>query len=537
MPIRIRILLLAFLTISSVGLTLFVQYREVSAEVEKLEQSSQTIAEVRLTSLLIHALQKERGLSASFLVSTDAISHKTVNQQRQFTDNVLNRFINHNKTPVVTANWLKAFRNELADMRERIDSDISSWNATRTFYTNTISTALDTIAIKILDGEQAGSNRMIMAIVSLGHSREHLGLIRASISRIYRHSPYINDDIHDVTRQYGAFTEHQRIFSRDLTGPNRNLYMSQVYTDAYRAVTHRIESVLGFLEGHADHHPANTWWDEVTLVIDTMKTVEDNIYGDLSRQISQRIKDKRKELAQDSLLALFLAAMVALLTLLTVSRILKAMKVLLQTLSHVIVSQNFKTRVPHGIVADEFEKISLSINDLLSYTDALIEEKELLANTDNLTGILNRRSFTESVLKELDRIKRYGGTLGLAVCDIDHFKAVNDTYGHNVGDQVIKYFANLLQAQLRKSDLLGRWGGEEFVVLVHQAEGDNLKALAEKLRICVEEADFPDVGSISCSIGLAELHPEESFETLFRRADNALYKAKNNGRNRIEIAN
>ncbi|MCW8916619.1 MAG: diguanylate cyclase [Magnetovibrio sp.] len=523
---------MAFLTISSVGVTLFVQYRAVSTEVERLEQSSQIISEVRHTSLLIHALQKERGLSASFLVNMDAVSVETIQQQRRLTDSI----INQSKAPILTADWLTAFHNGLPTIRERVDSDITSWNAARSFYTDAITSALDTITIKILDGEQVGSNRVMMAVVSLAHSREHLGLIRAGISRIYRQNTYMNDDIQDVTRHYGAYTEHQRAFSRDLTGHNRDLFMSQVYTDAHETVTHRIESVLGFLKGHRDHHTANTWWDEVTLVIDTMKTVEDNIYGDLSRQISHQIEGKQAQLIKYSLVALFLAAIIAVLTVLTVIRILKAMKVLVQTLSHVMASQDFKTRIPHGATVDEFEKINFSINNLLSYTDTLIEEKEFLANTDNLTGILNRRSFTEGVQKELDRKKRYGGSLGLAVCDIDHFKAVNDTFGHNVGDQVLKYFASLLQAQLRQSDLLGRWGGEEFVILVPQAKEDNLRALGEKLRACIEEADFPGVGSISCSIGLAEVRSTETFEDIFRRADDALYKAKNNGRNRIEVA-
>jgi len=536
MPIRVRILLLALLTVVSVGGALFMQYRTINAEVEALERRTQVFAEVRLTSRAIHALQKERGLSASFLANTDAEHLSKLNLQRQKTDDILSLFNQPRHASLRTSSWLKMFQADLVIGREKIDSKTTNWQVVRSLYTDAITHALDTITLEILGGERVVQGRSVMAISSLALARERLGLIRATIARSYSQHEGVRTDLNEIVRDYGAFVEYQRLFTRDLSGAHRAVILTKVYTDVYDAVIHRIEAALGFLDGHSKHHPLNTWWDEATLVIDTMKTVEDQIFDVLSKQYAVRIETKRAELHNYTLGALTLASLVVLLTVLTMMRMLKAMGVLLKTLRQVISFQDFKARIPSGSSTDEFGQIGLSVNDLLSYTDTLIKEKDFLANTDLLTGVLNRRSFLDVANKEFDRVRRYGGTLGLAVCDIDHFKAVNDTHGHDVGDLVLKRFSAIMLSQLRQSDHFGRWGGEEFVVLVPQAETTKLLALTEKLRISIQAADFPEIEPITCSIGVAEMYTDDTFDTLFKRADKALFSAKNNGRNRVVMA-
>jgi diguanylate cyclase (GGDEF)-like protein len=105
-----------------------------------------------------------------------------------------------------------------------------------------------------------------------------------------------------------------------------------------------------------------------------------------------------------------------------------------------------------------------------------------------------------------------------------------------VGDDVLKRFAKLLQSQVRQSDLVGRWGGEEFVVLVLQADSVDLAALAGKLRRAVAKADLSNVGTITCSIGVADSQPHDDFDSLLKRADDALYDAKSQGRNRVVVS-
>ena len=164
-----------------------------------------------------------------------------------------------------------------------------------------------------------------------------------------------------------------------------------------------------------------------------------------------------------------------------------------------------------------------------------LAEVERLADTDKLTGVWNRRRFDVRLHEEMERCQRYCQPLALVLLDIDHFKQVNDTYGHAIGDQALITVAQTIAGQLRASDTLARWGGEEFVVLTPLALSDAL-ALAEKLRQLVAAQHIPPLTALSISLGVAESRRGESGEDLLRRADAALYRAKTAGRNRVMAA-
>lgn len=163
-------------------------------------------------------------------------------------------------------------------------------------------------------------------------------------------------------------------------------------------------------------------------------------------------------------------------------------------------------------------------------------ELERLASTDKLTGAWNRRRIEETVINEMDRLKRYDHPLSLLVIDIDFFKKINDQYGHAVGDRVLAQLAAIVQATLRASDSLTRWGGEEFVVLSPNTTRSTAAVLAERLRVKIATAEFVMVKHITVSIGVAECIAGETWEDWFKRADAALYRAKACGRNQVQIA-
>jgi diguanylate cyclase (GGDEF)-like protein len=164
------------------------------------------------------------------------------------------------------------------------------------------------------------------------------------------------------------------------------------------------------------------------------------------------------------------------------------------------------------------------------------EELELLANTDRLTGASNRRALDVALTAELDRSRRYESDLSLLFLDLDHFKEVNDRYGHGVGDQVLREFVGELRHLLRDSDILGRWGGEEFIVICPETSASDVLHLADRIRARIAEVDFSEVGTITVSIGVAELTAEDNAQDLIDRADQALYEAKKAGRNRCVLA-
>lgn len=156
------------------------------------------------------------------------------------------------------------------------------------------------------------------------------------------------------------------------------------------------------------------------------------------------------------------------------------------------------------------------------------------AETDELTGIANRRQFDRACKSEMHRAERYQLPLALILLDIDHFKSINDTLGHQLGDRVLVELTNLISGMIRGQDLFARWGGEEFVILAPSREMGGAMQFAEKLRTAIESHSFPGVQHLTCSFGLTEYRSREQIETFFGRVDSALYRAKGNGRNRVE---
>ena len=169
------------------------------------------------------------------------------------------------------------------------------------------------------------------------------------------------------------------------------------------------------------------------------------------------------------------------------------------------------------------------------------DELEIIATTDGLTGVLNRRRLLEVAVAELERARRYGRPLAIIAVDLDHFKDVNDHFGHAAGDAVLTTLAVTLQAQTRRQDAVGRTGGEEFAVILPETSVETATEIAERMRAQVGAAKLVAANgvplTVTASFGVAEVRPfDRSAEDALRRADEALYRAKRLGRDRVEIA-
>jgi len=165
-----------------------------------------------------------------------------------------------------------------------------------------------------------------------------------------------------------------------------------------------------------------------------------------------------------------------------------------------------------------------------------------LARTDDLTGLPNKRSLNEAMEREIAHIERSGGHLSLVVIDVDHFKRFNDTWGHAVGDDVLRAVGEVLLESVRGGDMAARYGGEEFVVLLRNADSKRARSSAERLRILLSRKSIPGPKgplSVTASFGVATLvgpTTATSSTGFFEQADAALYEAKRAGRNRVEVA-
>lgn len=172
-----------------------------------------------------------------------------------------------------------------------------------------------------------------------------------------------------------------------------------------------------------------------------------------------------------------------------------------------------------------------------TYLESLRAVNKLLekqASTDALTGIYNRLEFDKVMEMERKKAERYGYPLALILFDIDHFKKVNDTYGHSAGDEALKRLVRIVSTGLRETDFFARWGGEEFVILCPGIDFSSCLKVAEKLRKIVEEFDFQEPKRVTASFGVSLYVKNDSPTQFINRADTALYRAKGNGRNRVE---
>lgn len=184
--------------------------------------------------------------------------------------------------------------------------------------------------------------------------------------------------------------------------------------------------------------------------------------------------------------------------------------------------------------------LTLLLEALLIFRPLVIKVQEHaqtlydLAHLDELTGLANRRSFIEQATRAVKDAQTQGGSVALILLDLDHFKRINDTYGHATGDTVLQRFAWLSRHGLRTSEMVGRLGGEEFAILLTSADLQSALIVAEKLRRIIAEDETGHTPAFTISIGVAALEPgDTSVEDLIRRADHWLYAAKRNGRNRV----
>lgn len=533
-PIRIRIILLALFSLLFLMLVILSEYSHVKSSVLDAKKSSDTVEEVSFASKLIHSLQKERGLSALYLVEHNKEIYDKLATQRQSTDNQLKK----TKNILLFKNIQNSssLEKKIEQIRSKIDNSVTNWQEVKEFYTLEINKLLTQISLELIDLKYSKEvSYQLYGIVALSKARENLGLLRANISRYYQKEELTRQELLEINHKYNVFIEQLELFK---------LYIKKTPCDNLKIENNKeiLNSVqtqiLSILKESKDNQEASAliWWKEATSVIDAMKETEDYILNRIEKYSSDAISVYEKHLLWYVFTAIIALLLIAALTASTVVRILKALSVLINSLNKVEETQDFGLRLSSKS-KDEFGQLSFSINRLLNYTDQILKEKDKLASIDLLTGIMNRRSFMSIAEREVEQSKRYDKPLSVIFCDIDRFKFINDTYGHDVGDEVLKSFANAARLHIRKGDYIVRWGGEEFIILAPETNESQATELAENLRKVIMKLSFSDIKEITCSFGVAQMQENESLESLHRRADKAMYMAKELGRNRVCVAN
>ncbi len=162
-----------------------------------------------------------------------------------------------------------------------------------------------------------------------------------------------------------------------------------------------------------------------------------------------------------------------------------------------------------------------------------LAEVEKMAITDKLTGLYNRHKLDEVLFQEFNRQRRYAEPFSFSIIDVDYFKRINDGFGHLIGDVALQELSEIIRNNIRQTDTIARWGGEEFAILAPNTSLEQMSVLAEKIRLIVAAHEFEIIGYLTISLGIAQVAPKDTITSLIKRADDALYLAKQLGRNRI----
>lgn len=196
----------------------------------------------------------------------------------------------------------------------------------------------------------------------------------------------------------------------------------------------------------------------------------------------------------------------------------------------------FKANMNTLAMRKTLELVNKQLKEFRQIVDNRNRALKRLAAIDKLTGSYNRRKFEEIIEREIQRFRRLNKPLSMIIFDIDNFKKINDTYGHNIGDYVLKKIATIVKKTIRKVDYCIRWGGEEFLIISAETDKEKAYVLAERLRKGIQNFKFNNVAQITISCGVAEFKKEDTKNTLIKRADDAMYKAKRSGRNRVVMS-
>ena len=282
----------------------------------------------------------------------------------------------------------------------------------------------------------------------------------------------------------------------------------------------------GQVQGHANF--VNT------LIKDFATSIEYEIFKSIQNLTSKAHSNSTKVQKQTNYI--YIIYIFSFLFLLII--IMYINKILVSRLSNLNYNINTKLLGKKSTIEDDYnDEISQIVKTFNFYSNKVEEQKkelEKLAITDKLTGIYNRRQLDIIVSDEINRVKRFNKTFSLTILDIDYFKRVNDSYGHHIGDSVLIEISELLKANVRESDYIGRWGGEEFVIISPEIKIEGLIQFIEKIRKIIENYNFSTAGNLTASFGITVYTKEDTIKSIIQRADEALYKAKASGRNKVE---
>ena len=498
------------------GLQYQISGKELTSHRAMLDQ----LAQAERMARLVHEVQKERGLSSAFLADTGDSVRKEVAAQRMATDFRLTQVGSAQESALLPG---------LGAMREKVNQVAVEDKESFDFYTlslNRIFERMDRLSL-VASGHPAQHD--LISLVHLIRAKEYLGQARATVV-VMPAKGRIDPAWHAALgSRFGLFEASLQRFLKESNPSMQATLMGALGEPAMKSSMRLLRAARDGRAIDPIEMPQIRWYETVTEAINLLREVERYTLIELIDE-AQAIHDKVR--AEILLQRGGLLLITTLLTWLAISSLLILMRAFESVLrgARRAAGKQDQERVVKGR-HDESIDIAQSFNQLLDMVDSL----NIKASTDALTGALNRHGFHELAGGELQRALRYHRKLSMIIADVDHFKRINDSHGHAVGDRVLIELARLIRDNMRGADIFARWGGEEFIILTPETSAAEAARLADKLRLLFETCHAKDLPQFTVSFGVAEFAKGDNLDTLFAKADQALYRAKETGRNRVEV--
>ncbi len=555
-----RILFTALLPfIGTVLLSLMIIFNSAN-QLTKIKALEELVQLTDYTGGVIHNLQVERGLSIGVLSTNTTNFTGQLKEQQAKTDKAISTlhkqinllsFGSSNQSLEEQFSGIRLHLNQLKRLRPQIEAQQASSEQVKTNYTRVIKHLLNIsngIAHTNMNSEL--SNR-ILSFSTIMHLKEAVGLERALGVKAIESSHLAKESLHNFNlvkgRQEGLLQTFQQVSTPSELAMWQKINAGEVST-AVRALENKLFAAAA--TNNLSAMDSSTWFALFSDKMNELNKLADELATDLKEHASRKAVSLYYELIYTCVLLLTLLFLTLVFSKALTRSITHPIRRLTKAMTRLSTGDR-NIRLNNELAHDELRQMGAAyelcrlgllqgdFEDIeLKYKNRESEFYKGLASIDSLTGAYNRREFFARANTELDRSHRYGNALSVIMVDLDHFKSVNDTYGHANGDLILQMFSNSCRSHLRLCDIFARIGGEEFAILLPETTLEDAVILANRLReeihkIALEAAS--DVIQITASIGVAQWNNEqvEPFNLLMERADNCLYLAKTKGRDKV----
>ena len=537
--IRNQLLVLGVLATGSIWTGALLQYRQLRQQHNHLQEVRANLTESSLYSTVVKHTARERGLSNGWLLKTIPATPAAAGPTSQTASGDPKAPLVHERAALDTAmeklalatngtlrDDVRAYQADLSHYRTQVDHREIAPAAAFAGYTKLVAAVQSTSARELAEGMREVS-LPYEHVNHINQSVEELAQLRGLIFGVFSNGRMDDSQRLEISRQLTLYQEYMRLYQE--TKP------PEVYPlEAHGFDPAKMERMLAIVQQvlSSPALPSVDWWPLATAAVDELQNLADRESAQLTTLADERINSLEHKLFMIVATLILLGIVTLGLALVTVSRIVLGLGKLLGGLESVAVRGNFKTRIEVDR-KDEFGTIGASVNKLIALAASAVDRHERNSQHDGLTRVLNRRGLDEEMSARFTLRHDDRSTLSALMLDVDHFKGVNDEFGHQTGDAILIAVADLIAQQVRPGDAVGRYGGEEFLALLDDCHLADAARVAENIRQVVAKQDFGLGRPVTISIGVAECADGETAASLISRADRALYSAKNKGRNQI----